>query len=62
MTGCPALLLPSHVTDASGPASGWLPLGQQLEQQIKLWRKEGEDVIHRQPSHGRGGGSSCINM
>lgn len=37
VTGCPALLLPNHITDASGPASqGWLPLGQQLEQQIKL--------------------------
>lgn len=30
-TGCPAPLLPDHVTDASGPASrGWLPLAHRL--------------------------------
>lgn len=41
-TGCPALLLTDHVTGAPGPASqGQQPLGPQLEQQIKLWRKEG---------------------
>lgn len=49
MTGCPVLLLPDHITDASVPAFlGWLLFWEQLEQQIKLWRdEEGEDIIHK---------------
>lgn len=63
MTGCPTLLLLKHIIDASGPASqGWLPFGQQVEQQIKLWRKEVGDMIHTQSSSGGGGGSSHINI
>lgn len=59
-TGCPALLLTDHVTGAPGPASqGQLPLGPRLEQQIKLWRKEGHET---ERSDGGFGGSSRVNM